>query len=87
MPAANRVILKLADANRDADRFADADRLDGGRKVSGHLALGAGSHSCAGAVVVRMATAMVVGAFTKKFAGAELAGPAQWHAGSTRKGA
>ena len=79
----DRVILKLAEANRDADRFADADRLDVSRKIVGHLALGAGPHSCAGAVVVRMATAMVVGAFTAKFAAAELAGAVQSHEGST----
>jgi cytochrome P450 len=82
----DRVILRLADANRDVSRFADANGLDVGRKVTGHLALGAGPHSCAGAVVVRMATAMVMGAFTVKFAAAELAGPAQWHEGSTRRG-
>jgi hypothetical protein len=81
----DRVILKLADANRDVSRFADADRLDVGRKIAGHVALGAGPHSCAGAVVVRMATAVVAGAFTTKFAGAELAGPVQWHEGSTRR--
>jgi cytochrome P450 len=81
----DRVILRLAAANRDAHRFADAERLDVGRKISGHLALGAGPHSCAGAVVVRMATAMVVGAFTKEFAAAELAGPVEWHEGSTRR--
>jgi cytochrome P450 len=81
----DRVILKLAAANRDVSRFADAERLDVGRKVAGHLALGAGPHSCAGAVVVRMATAMVMGAFTAKFAEAELAGPVQWHEGSTRR--
>jgi hypothetical protein len=81
----DRVILKLADANRDVSRFANADRLDLGRKIAGHIALGAGPHSCAGAVVVRMAAAMAMGAFTTKFAGAELAGPVRWHEGSTRR--
>jgi cytochrome P450 len=78
-----RVILKLAAANRDPDRFSRADQLDVSRKVAGHVALGAGPHSCAGAMVVRMATAVVADAFATTFPGAELAGPVEWHEGST----
>lgn len=79
----DRVILKLAAANHDPDRFSEAGQLDATRKVAGHVALGAGAHSCAGALVVRMATAVVMGVFAAKFASAELAGPVEWHDGST----
>lgn len=79
----DRVILRLAAANRDPERFPEADRLDVTRKGAGHVALGAGSHSCAGTSVVRMATAVVLGAFTSTFAGAEVAGTVEWHEGST----
>jgi cytochrome P450 len=81
--AGDRVILKLAAANHDPAQFPEAGRLDVTRKAGGHVALGAGAHSCAGALVVRMATAVVVGAFAQKFAAAELAGPVEWHTGST----
>jgi cytochrome P450 len=83
IPSGDRVILKLAAANHDPDRFPEARELDVTRKSGGHVALGAGPHSCAGALVVRMATAVVTGAFTGKFAAAELAGPVEWHQGST----
>ena len=78
-----RVILKLAEANRDSERFCEAERLDVGRKQSGHLSLGAGEHSCAGALAVRLASSVVVGAFAAEFRRAELAGPVEWHDGST----
>jgi cytochrome P450 len=79
----DRVILKLAAANHDHERFSDPGRLDVTRKTAGHLALGAGPHSCAGALLVRLATAIIVGAFAAKFDGAELTGPVEWHEGST----
>jgi cytochrome P450 len=79
----DRVILKLADANHDPDRFPDADRLDLARRAGGHVALGAGAHSCAGALVVRMATGVALSAFAVKFAGAEVGGAVEWHEGST----
>jgi cytochrome P450 len=53
--AGQRVALMLADANRDATRFPDPDRLDLTRDASGHLAFGRGSHSCVGASIIRLA--------------------------------
>jgi cytochrome P450 len=79
----DRVMLKLAAANHDPGRFPDADRLDVARKAGGHVALGAGPHSCAGALVVRMAAGVAIGTFTAQFTAAELAGPVEWHEGST----
>jgi len=78
-----KVVLKLAEADRDSDRFPEPDRLDVSRRVSGHVALGAGAHSCAGAVLVRLATAVVIGAFAARFTRIELSGPVEWHRGST----
>jgi cytochrome P450 len=56
--ANDRVILLLSAANRDTSHIPDAHRLDLTRKVTPHLALGAGPHRCAGASLVRTATAI-----------------------------
>ena len=78
-----KVVLKIAEANLDGDRFPEPDRLDASRRVSGHVALGAGAHSCAGAVLVRMASAIVIGAFAARFSAVEVSGPVEWHRGAT----
>jgi cytochrome P450 len=57
----------LAAANRDAERFADPDRLDVARAGSDHLGFGAGPHRCAGAPLVasllRVATRTLLDTF------------------------
>ena len=78
-----RVVLKLAAANRDANRFEEPERLDPNRRANAHVALGAGAHSCAGAVLVRLATLAVICEFAARFTRAELCGPVEWHEGST----
>lgn len=60
IPAGARVVLDLAAANRDPDRFPEPERLDFGRGVCPHLALGAGLHPCAGAALVRAALRLSV---------------------------
>lgn len=79
------VVLRVAEANLDGDRFPDPDRLDVSRRVSGHVGLGAGAHSCAGAVLVRMATTCVIGEFATRFSAVKLSGPVEWHRGATLK--
>jgi cytochrome P450 len=79
----DRVILKVALANRDPEHFPDPNSLDIARQNAGHLALGAGPHSCVGALLVRMAAISATRAFTKTMAGAELVDPVVWRRGST----
>lgn len=55
--ANQRVALLLSSANRDADRFADPDRLDFARDASAQLSLGRGAHACVGGSIVREALA------------------------------
>jgi hypothetical protein len=79
----DRVILKVALANRDPEHFPDSNSLDIARQNTGHLALGAGSHSCVGALLVRMAAISATRAFTEKLGRAELVDPVVWRRGST----
>jgi len=77
-----RVIVKVALANRDPEQFPDPDSLDITRQNAGHLALGAGPHSCVGALLVRMAAISATRAFADKMAGVELVEPVVWRRGS-----
>lgn len=81
--AGDRVILKVALANRDPEQFPDPNRLDIARRGIRHLALGGGPHSCVGALLVRMAAISGTRAFAEKLGTAELMDPAVWRRGST----
>jgi hypothetical protein len=78
-----RVILKMASANRDPEQFPEPDRLNVARYLTGQLALGAGSHSCVGAVLVRMAAGIATSAFVHELAAAEPSGAVEWYCNRT----
>ena len=63
-----RVDLLVASANYDPAQFAEPKQFDLTRKNSGHFALGAGHHSCAGAALIRMAVSVGTAAFVENFA-------------------
>jgi cytochrome P450 len=77
----DRVILKLASANRDPGQFTDPDRLDLGRRLSSQLALGQGEHACAGAVLVRAAFSTLTRALMETFSDLKLNGGIEWRWG------
>ncbi|MCX4554074.1 cytochrome P450 [Streptomyces sp. NBC_01387] len=54
IPAEQGVLVALASADRDPDRYPDADRFDIRRAPQGHLAFGHGIHFCLGAPLARM---------------------------------
>lgn len=65
--AGDRVVLCLGAANRDADQFGEAERLDVSRDPNRHLAFGAGSHSCVGATLARAEAEIAIGAVLRRF--------------------
>ncbi|WP_328679094.1 cytochrome P450 [Streptomyces sp. NBC_00322] len=72
IPSGETVLLSLAAAHRDPHRFPEPDRLDIGRDVTGHLALGHGIHYCLGAPLARMETEIALAALLERFPRLEL---------------
>ena len=72
IPAGETVLLSIASANRDPERFPEPGTLDPCRDVSGHLALGHGIHRCLGAALARMETEIALGALIRRFPGLRL---------------
>jgi hypothetical protein len=76
------IVLKVLAANLDPAHFPHADQLDVRRTRVRHLALGAGSHACVGAGLLRMAAVSITRPLLEKFSGATLAEPIKWKGGS-----
>ena len=74
--------LELDSANRDPEEFAEPNRLDVTRRGVRHVALGAGSHSCAGAPLIRMASEVATSAFVQEFHSAIVCEPVEWRGGA-----
>jgi vitamin D3 1,25-hydroxylase len=62
IPAGAVVILSLAAANRDPERFPEAAELRVDRDASGHTAFGHGLHHCLGAQLARIEGQEAIGA-------------------------
>ncbi|MGH3207293.1 MAG: cytochrome P450 family protein [Trebonia sp.] len=73
IPAREWVLCATSSANRDPERFADADRLDVGRDAGGHVAFGHGIHYCLGAPLARLEGEVAFGALLDRFPGLSLA--------------
>jgi cytochrome P450 len=78
-----KVILKVASANRDPAQFLNPDRLDVVRHSKGHLTLGAGPHACPGGAMIRAASGIATANLVKEFAAVEIAAPVEWNKGAT----
>jgi cytochrome P450 len=67
IPAGAQVIICLAAANRDRNKYADPESLDLGRPVTRHLAFGHGVHHCLGAALARMEGLIALGSLLRRF--------------------
>jgi cytochrome P450 len=66
IPARENVIISLASAHRDPERFTDPDRFDIRRDPRGHIAFGHGLHHCLGAPLARMEGRIAVGTLLER---------------------
>ena len=60
------MLVLLASANRDPERYPDADRFDIARGASDHLAFSAGAHFCLAAALGRAEGAAALAAFARR---------------------
>lgn len=60
------VLIAMADALRDPDRYPDADRFDITRDARGHVAFGHGIHYCLGAPPARVEAAVAIGSLLER---------------------
>jgi cytochrome P450 len=68
------VIVILGSANRDPERFSDADRLDVTKEAdSRHLGFGRGSHYCLGAPLARLEAEIALTTLLQRLPGLRLA--------------
>jgi cytochrome P450 len=67
IPADEFVFVSVASANRDADHYPDADRLDIHREGAGSLAFGHGIHYCLAAPLARLEGEIAFNALLARF--------------------
>jgi cytochrome P450 len=68
VPEGEFVVISLASANRDDDRYGPtADTLDVTRAATGHLAFGHGIHFCLGATLARLEGQIAIGGLINRF--------------------
>ena len=77
-----RIILRIIAGNHDPERFINPDAVDVTRSAAGHLSLGAGPHSCAGASLIRMSLVTITRPLLQRFSSATLVRPVQWQGGA-----
>jgi len=74
IPAGARVMLMIGAANRDPERWPDADRFDVARDTTGHLGFGFGIHFCLGSHLARLESRCALEAIVGRLANLRLAG-------------
>jgi cytochrome P450 len=82
IPEGSKILCVLGAANRDPEKWPNADRFDIERRTAGHLAFGTGIHSCVGQLVARLEAEAVLTAVGTRVEAIELAGNPVWRAGN-----
>jgi cytochrome P450 len=74
VPADAKVLMFLASANRDPERWEEPERYDLGRRTGGHVGFGSGIHRCVGELLSRVEGEAVLGALARRVRGMHLVG-------------
>jgi cytochrome P450 len=82
MQKGDLVVLNIMAANRDPDRFVDAEHVDVQRRHVRPLTLGAGPNSCVGANLIRLATITMTHPLIERFPNAALDRSVEFKGGS-----
>ncbi|WP_328302903.1 cytochrome P450 [Streptomyces sp. NBC_00435] len=89
IPAGATVLVSLAGADRDPERFPEPDTFDIRRAPQGHLAFGHGLHFCIGAPLARMEGRIAIRSLLERFpdlAEDPSGGAPRWLSGSLMRG-
>ena len=65
LPRGAVLLALVSSANRDEEKFANADQFDSGRTPNPHIAFGMGPHSCPGARLARLEAKIFLEEFLK----------------------
>jgi cytochrome P450 len=78
----DKVMCVLGAANTDPAKWSDPHSFDITRKLTGHVAFGAGIHACVGQHVARKEAEVLLGTLCEKVERIESLGPARWRPGN-----
>ena len=79
IPKGSLVMLLLASANRDEERFPAADEFDIDRDTKGHLGFGFGNHFCLGASLARLEARIALETLLERMPDYEITAPVEVH--------
>jgi 4-methoxybenzoate monooxygenase (O-demethylating) len=80
-----KVLCSLAAANRDPEKWPDADMFNVKRSTVGHLAFGTGIHNCIGRMIALIEAETILLALQRQVESIELAGPVRHRLNNTAR--
>ncbi|MCX4647553.1 MULTISPECIES: cytochrome P450 [unclassified Streptomyces] len=83
IPEGTKILMFLGAANRDPDRWHDADRFDLTRDPSGHVGFGMGIHQCVGQHVARLEAEALLTSLARRVESFELTDTPRRHTNNT----